>query len=141
MADQLLAREIVAMSRPQDRPSDFLISIENEGFVFEATSPTVNGKRVLVVTKRDDGNELLLSATYDVNDIEGAARLVEGSLRNIYPHGGVCNAEMYRVSGNVQSQEGERISVWPLEWPEFDDDLLHGRLGSIFKALLGNLVA
>ena len=134
-----LAREIIDQSRPSDRHSRLLIIIENEGVIFKITAPVENGELVVMVAMTDYSNVLLSSLAYNAkSNVEGAARYVEGSLREFYPDGGACDAEMYRVGENERDLEGERCCGWGLVWISSDGEygVLFEKMLSVFKALL-----
>ncbi len=74
-----LAREIIAQSRPVDRPSPLTLLIKTGGDVevMEITAPTKSGEQVLQVDfwlQREQKQKIL---QYHKSNIEGAARFVQ----------------------------------------------------------------
>ena len=129
-----LAREIIAQSKPRDRPSKVCIVCYCSGGYekLSITAPIENGKLVFQIELVAEGGGTL---QYDaVKNLEGAAWCVEGVI-NVYGDGRAGRAELYRLRSD--GSRSSKFSQWCLEqeYNKEDEEYVE-KVQCILKTLL-----
>ena len=137
-----LAREIIAQSKPQDRPSKVCIDIFYGGHrVLNISTPIMRGALIVRICFTQGGGSLQYDA---VTNLEGASRSVEGAMRSKFSHhrhlANRFDAAMLALTdsdGNPQSRELFRWHFDEDRLPESEKEVpLFEKIHSILKTLL-----